>query len=145
MQRFGFMWMLLLRIWCLRECRATRRRGEHGSSSGRLSARRKPIFRIRTQEGAIDQTLMTERLIARLAAVFGGLAIVLASIGLYGLLAYEVARRTRELGIRAALGAQKWDVVGMVVWQGFALTFVRTIAGEGVAAALTRYFGVAAL
>jgi ABC-type antimicrobial peptide transport system permease subunit len=103
-----------------------------------LSARRKPIFRIRTQEEAIDQTLMTERLIARLAAVFGVLAIVLASIGLYGLLAYEVARRTRELGIRAALGAQKRDVVGMVVWQGFALTFVGAIAGVGAAAALTR-------
>jgi predicted permease len=98
-----------------------------------------PVFAIRTQTQAIDQTLVNEQLIARLSTLFGVLAIVLASIGLYGLLSYEVSRRTRELGIRAALGAQRGDVLRMVVTQGFALTLVGAVAGLALAAALTRY------
>src|SRR6202043_1972840 len=80
-----------------------------------------PLFHVSTQSEQIDRLLFQERLIARLSAFFGLLALVLACIGLYGLLSYEVARRTREIGIRMALGAQVGDVLRLVVRQGIAL------------------------
>jgi predicted permease len=100
-----------------------------------------PIFAIRTQQQAIDQTLLSERLVARLSSFFGLLAIVLSTVGLFGLLSYEVSRRTRELGIRAALGAQRHDVLRLVVVQGFALTITGGVTGIAMALALTRYLG----
>jgi ABC-type antimicrobial peptide transport system permease subunit len=98
-----------------------------------------PLRDVTTESQQIDRLLFQERLVARLSGFFGLLALVLACIGLYGLLAYEVARRTRELGIRMALGAQRDDVVWLVVKQGLALTHVGAIAGIGVALGVTRY------
>ena len=83
-----------------------------------------PIFDVHTQTQLIDQLLFQERMIARLSSFFGLLALVLACIGLYGLLSYEVARRTREIGIRMALGAQQKDVLRFVVGQGILLAVV---------------------
>ena len=77
-----------------------------------------PLTDIRTQSEQIDETLFQERLLSRLSSFFAALAMALASIGLYGLLSYEVARRTRELGIRMALGAQRRDLMRLVVGQG---------------------------
>ncbi len=71
---------------------------------------------------------------ARLSSFFGALALVLACIGLYGLLSYEVARRTRELGIRMALGAERRDLLRLVVGQGILLVLIG--AGIGIAGAL---------
>ena len=98
-----------------------------------------PLYDVRTQTERIDRLLMTERLMARLASLFGLLALALACIGLFGLLSYEVARRTREIGIRTALGAQKQDVVRLVVRQGLALVIVGALAGTAAAFGLTRY------
>src|SRR5207253_9579838 len=98
-----------------------------------------PLFDVKTQSAQIEGSLFQERLIARLSSFFGLLALVLACIGLYGLLSYEVARRTREIGIRTALGAQQRDVLRIVVGQGLALAALGAALGIAVAAGVTRY------
>jgi len=98
-----------------------------------------PLSNIRTQTQVIDELLSQERMIARLSGFFGVLALALACIGLYGLLSYGVSRRTREIGIRMALGAQQRDVLSLVVGQGIVLAIVGTAVGIGVALGVTRY------
>ena len=98
-----------------------------------------PISNIVTESESIDQLLFQERLIARLSSFFGVLALALACIGLYGLLSYEVTRRTREIGIRRALGAGRRNVLRIVVGQGIALAGIGLVAGIGGAFILTRY------
>ncbi len=98
-----------------------------------------PIADVRTQSQVIDRLLFNERLVARLSSLFGLLALALACIGLYGLLSYEVACRTREIGIRAALGAQRSDVLRLVVNQGLALVVLGSLTGMAAALGLTRY------
>jgi predicted permease len=98
-----------------------------------------PLFNVTTQSEQIDRLLFQERLVARLAGFFGVLALVLACIGLYGLLSYEVSRRTREIGIRIALGAQPERVLKLVLRQGIALALVGAAVGIGVALGVTRY------
>jgi ABC-type antimicrobial peptide transport system permease subunit len=100
-----------------------------------------PLFNVTTQSQQIDRLLFQERLVARLAGFFGVLALVLACIGLYGLLSYEVSRRTREIGIRIALGAQPERVLKLVLRQGIALALVGAVVGIGVALSVTRYLG----
>jgi len=95
-----------------------------------------PMFDVMTQNERIERQLFTERLIAYLASLFGLVALILACIGLYGLLSYEVARRTKEIGVRTALGAQKKDVLRMVVGQGLALV------GIGIGFGVIGSFGV---
>jgi predicted permease len=74
-----------------------------------------PLFEVKTLQGQLDETLLTDRLVAMLAAGFGLLATVLASIGLYGVMAFVVARRRKELGIRLALGAQPGALLWLVM------------------------------
>ena len=74
-----------------------------------------PIYELKTLGGQLDETLLTERLIALLSAGFGLLATLLASLGLYGVMAFAVARRTKELGVRMALGAQPGSVIWLVM------------------------------
>jgi predicted permease len=100
-----------------------------------------PLFNVTTQSQQIDRLLFQERLVARLAGFFGVLALLLACIGLYGLLSYEVSRRTREIGIRIALGAQPEKVLKLVLRQGIALALVGAAVGMGVALGVTRYLG----
>ena len=99
------------------------------------------VFSFRTQTEQIDSLLWQERMVAQLSSFFGILALALACIGLYGLLAYEVTRRTREIGIRMALGAQSGDVMRLVVKQGIVLAVLGAAVGIGAALALTRYLG----
>jgi predicted permease len=98
-----------------------------------------PVFGITTQSQTIDHLLFAERLIARLSTLFGLLALLLACIGLYGLLSYEVARRTREIGIRMALGAQHKQVLRLVVRQGIVLALIGAVIGSALAIGVTRY------
>jgi predicted permease len=98
-----------------------------------------PIFSVRTQSQTIDSLLFNERLLVRLASLFGLLALALTCIGVYGLLAYQVAQRTREFGIRMALGAQRNSVLRLVLRHGLALAFIGVAMGIAASVALTRY------
>jgi len=98
-----------------------------------------PLTDIKTQVEQADETLRMERLFARLVTLFGLLAQQLASIGLFGVLAYAVSQRTREIGIRMALGAAQTDVLKMVIKQGMALAVIGVALGLGGAYALTKY------
>ena len=96
-----------------------------------------PVMRLRTQSDSIDRLLFNERLLARLLGLFAAVGLLLACIGLYGLLTYEVERRTREIGIRTALGAQRGTIWTMVVRQGIVLVVLGAIAGCGAAWGVT--------
>jgi predicted permease len=100
-----------------------------------------PIVDIETQTQHIDSMLFQERLIARLASLFGLLSLLLASIGLYGLLAYEVTNGTREIGIRMALGAPLAEVLRGVVRHGVVLTAIGAAMGIAASLAVTRLLG----
>ena len=97
-----------------------------------------PIYSMRTEEMQISNSLTTERMIASLSAVFGFLASLLAAIGLYGVMAYNVAQRQREIGIRMALGADRKKVVWMVMRDVLLLVALGVAAGVPAALALTR-------
>lgn len=97
-----------------------------------------PITGVKTQSQTIDRLLFNERLVARLFGLFGVLGLVLACIGLYGLLSYEVARRTREIGIRAALGAPQRNILLMVLRQGLVLVILGSALGTVASVAATR-------
>jgi predicted permease len=98
-----------------------------------------PLYDVKTESEQIDRLLFQERLIARLSSFFGLLALVLACVGLYGLLSYEVSRRTREIGIRMTLGAHQGNVLKLVLRQGIVLALVGAVLGIGVALGVTRY------
>ena len=97
-----------------------------------------PIIRMRTQSEAVDRLLFNERLVARLFGLFGALGLMLACVGLYGLLSYSVTLRTREIGIRTALGAQRRDVLVLVLRQGLVLVIVGLTLGAAAATCVTR-------
>jgi ABC-type antimicrobial peptide transport system permease subunit len=102
-----------------------------------------PIFEMKTVEGQLDEQLLTDRLVAMLSAGFGALATLLASIGLYGVMAFVVVRRRKELGIRIALGAQPMRVLWLVMREVLMLLAIGLVIGVPVAMALGRYVGTA--
>ena len=95
-----------------------------------------PVFEMKTLEKQVENSLVTERLVATLSTAFGMLATLLAAIGLYGVMAYTVARRTREIGIRMAIGAATTDVVWLVMRE------VLWLVGIGIAIALPSAWGL---
>jgi predicted permease len=97
------------------------------------------VWDVMTLSEAVDRSLGLEKLLAKLASFFGGLALLLASIGLYGVMAYSVARRTNEIGIRMALGAQPSAVLGMVLRESALLVGLGLIVGIPAALASGRY------
>lgn len=98
-----------------------------------------PVYSMKTLESQLDETLLTDRLVAMLSAGFGALATLLASIGLYGVMAFVVARRRKELGIRLALGAQPARLVWLVMREVFLLLAIGLAVGLPAAMALGRY------
>jgi predicted permease len=98
-----------------------------------------PLRSFKTQVEQADETLRMERLFAKLVTLFGLLAQQLASIGLFGVLAYAVSQRTREIGICMALGASQNDVMKMVIRQGMTLAVIGVALGLGGAYLLTKY------
>ena len=97
-----------------------------------------PIFAMRTEEVQINSNLSAERMIASLSAVFGFLATLLAVIGLYGVMAYTVAQRTREVGIRMALGAAQGNVIWMVMQEVLLLVVVGVLLGVPASLGLSK-------
>ncbi len=98
-----------------------------------------PVYALKTLEAQLDETLLTDRLIALLSAGFGMLATILASVGLYGVMAFVVARRKKELGIRLALGAQPGLVIWLVMREVLLLLVIGLAVGIPSAMLLGRY------
>ena len=98
-----------------------------------------PVMSVMTQVEQADETLRMERVFAKLLTLFALLAQQLAAIGLFGVLAYTVSQRTHEIGIRMALGANRGNVLGMIVRQGMTLVILGVILGLAGAYVLTKY------
>ena len=100
-----------------------------------------PVADVRPMEAVVDQAVANARFNTRLFAVFAGVAFVLAAVGIYGVVSYDVTERTNEIGIRMALGAQPKDVLKLVLGQGARLAVYGIVAGLVGAALLTRLMG----
>src|SRR5690606_3291084 len=87
------------------------------------------ITALRTMDAFIDETLLRERALAQLSGFFSGFSLLLASLGLNGFLSYSVLRRTREIGVRVALGAEVRDVMALFVRRGLGLVLVGCLLG----------------
>lgn len=97
-----------------------------------------PLYNIKTLNAEIDESLVRERLVTWLTSAFGLLAASLTALGLYGVLTFSVARRTREIGIRVALGAQRRDVFKLIMVRGVVLVAVGVLAGLAASFAFAR-------
>jgi ABC-type antimicrobial peptide transport system permease subunit len=111
------------------------------------AAPRVPVFHVTTQSDQIDETISQELTFADLCTAFAALALIIACVGLYGLMAYAVSRRTNEIGIRMALGAQRSRIVWMVLREAMALCAaglaVGLVAGRSAASVIQSFlFGM---
>jgi putative ABC transport system permease protein len=97
-----------------------------------------PIYNTQTMEHIVAESVARQRLATLLLGIFAALALILASVGIFGVLAYIVTQRTHEIGIRIALGAQKEDVLKLVIGQGITLALIGIAIGVAGALALTR-------
>jgi putative ABC transport system permease protein len=98
-----------------------------------------PVARVRSMEEVVIHSTAREDFNMLLLTIFGASAMILAAIGIYGLMAYSVQQRTQEMGIRMALGADRKRIRNLVVWQGMRLAIAGTILGIGAAFAVTHF------
>ena len=108
-----------------------------------------PVYDIMSMEQVLSKSVSSWRVYMQLLGVFAGMALILAAVGIYGVISYSVSERTHEIGLRIALGAQQGDVLKLVVKQGLVLTLIGVAIGLVSALALTRLianflFGVTA-
>jgi putative ABC transport system permease protein len=97
-----------------------------------------PVFGVRSLRGIISDSLAPRRFAMQILGFFAATAMLLAAIGIYGVMAYFVSQRVREIGVRMALGAQRGDVMKLIVWKGMSLALVGVMAGLVAALALAR-------
>lgn len=97
-----------------------------------------PVARIKTMDEIVSTTMSRQTFNMMLLSIFGAIALMLAAIGIYGLMAYSVQQRTQEIGIRMALGADRGTIRNLIVWNGMRLALVGMVLGIGAAFGLTR-------
>jgi putative ABC transport system permease protein len=97
-----------------------------------------PVFGVRSLRSIVSDSLAARRFAMQILAFFAATAMLLAAIGIYGVMAYFVSQRVREIGVRMALGAQRSDVMKLIVWKGMSLALVGVMAGLVAALALAR-------
>jgi len=97
-----------------------------------------PLFDVKSQAGLVQESLAQETMFARLSTVLGSMALLLAAVGLYGMMSYAVVRRTTEIGVRMALGARRTEVVAMVLRDAFVMAAVGVTIGIPAALAASR-------
>jgi putative ABC transport system permease protein len=107
------------------------------------------VYKVATLESLLADSILMRRFLMSLLIAFAGLALILASVGIYGVMSYVVSQRTREIGIRMALGAKQSHIFGLVVGQGVLLAVIGVAIGLVAALALTRFmssllFGISA-
>jgi putative ABC transport system permease protein len=98
-----------------------------------------PVIQVRTMGNVIEESIWPYHVSESMVAIFAAIALVLASVGIYGMLAYSVSQRTHEIGIRLALGARREDVLRLVIGEGFVLALVGLVVGTMGAIGLTRF------
>jgi ABC-type antimicrobial peptide transport system permease subunit len=100
-----------------------------------------PLFSLNTMEAVREKSFWEFRFFGSMFSVFGGIALLLASVGVYGVISYSVQQRTQEIGVRMALGARGGEILGMVIRQGVTLTGLGVLIGLVGAFGVTRVVG----
>jgi putative ABC transport system permease protein len=98
-----------------------------------------PVFEVRTMDEVITKYLADRRFALELLGVFAGVALLLSSLGIYGVMAYTFSQRTNEIGIRMAMGAQRGDILRIAVGEGAMVVAIGVVSGLAGSAMLTRF------